>query len=210
MKLTSIIASITVGVMMMAAGETSFNVIGFSLVIASAFFSGLRWTLTQFVMLHQPAASNPFSTLFLLSPIMFVSLATIALAVEGPANILDGFRALSAAHGAVTGASLLIFPGILAFGMVSAQFALLRRASVVTLNICGILKELVTITGARIVFHDKLSFINVSGVVITIGSIACYNYINLAKMRREVRTQILQREHTTGTADYIDIPSKVH
>ncbi|OXV10095.1 hypothetical protein Egran_02142 [Elaphomyces granulatus] len=208
-RLTFVIAAITVGVVMMVAAETSFNAIGFALVISSAFFSGLRWTLTQFLILHQPATSNPFSTLFFLSPIMFVSLITISLAIEGPAQILHGFKSLSELHGPVGGMLLLIFPGILAFGMVSSQFALLKRASVVTLNVCGIFKELVTIMGANIVFHDELTFINATGVVITIGSIAYYNYVNVSKMRKEIRTQILQRESALNAMNYVDAPSKV-
>jgi len=140
---------------------------------------------------------------------MFVSLITISLAIEGPAQILHGFESLSELHGPVGGMLLLIFPGILAFGMLSSQFALLKRASVVTLNVCGIFKELVTIMGANIVFHDELTFINATGVVITIGSIAYYNYVNVSKMRKEVRTQILQRESALDAMNYVDAPSKV-
>jgi solute carrier family 35 protein C2 len=139
-KLILVIATMTIGVVMMVAGETAFNALGFGLVIASAFFSGFRWGLTQILLLRHPATSNPFSTLFLLTPVMFVSLLAISLAVEGPNDIHFGFLALAEKQGTLFGSCLLIFPGVLAFCMTSSEFALLKRSSVVTLSICGIFK----------------------------------------------------------------------
>ncbi|EAW16031.1 putative nucleotide-sugar transporter [Aspergillus fischeri NRRL 181] len=192
-KLIFVIATMTVGVVMMVAGETAFNAVGFALVIASAFFSGFRWGLTQILLLRHPATSNPFSTLFFLTPVMFVSLIIIALTVEGPAKIADGFAALSETHGGVFAVFLLIFPGVLAFCMISAEFALLKRSSVVTLSICGIFKEVITISAAGVVFHDQLTAVNIAGLLITIASIGCYNYMKISKMRSEARRGTWER-----------------
>lgn len=60
-KLVSIIATMTLGVVMMVAGEVEFQLGGFVLVISAAFFSGFRWGLTQILLLRNPATSNPFS-----------------------------------------------------------------------------------------------------------------------------------------------------
>lgn len=193
-KLIFIILTMTIGVIMMVAGEAAFNAIGFALVISSAFFSGFRWGLTQILLLRHPATSNPFSTLFFLTPVMFISLIVIALAVEGPVAVAHGFSALAAAHGTALGILLLIFPGVLAFCMISSEFALLKRSSVVTLSICGIFKEVVTISAAGIVFHDKLTPVNVSGLVITIASIASYNYMKITKMRREAQKDLMRNQ----------------
>ncbi|KAJ5908867.1 hypothetical protein N7495_001549 [Penicillium taxi] len=191
-----IIATMTIGVVMMVAGETAFNALGFSLVIASAFFSGFRWGLTQILLLRHPATSNPFSTLFLLTPVMFFSLISIALAVEGPAEIRQGFLTLAEQRGTWFGAGLLVFPGVLAFCMISSEFALLKRSSVVTLSICGIFKEVVTISAAGVIFHDKLTTINVTGLVVTIGSIATYNYMKISQMRTEAQNASWSRDGT--------------
>ncbi|KAL1999137.1 hypothetical protein VTN02DRAFT_4996 [Thermoascus thermophilus] len=199
-KLILVIATMTIGVIMMVAGEAAFNAVGFALVISSAFFSGFRWGLTQILLLRHPATSNPFSTLFFLTPVMFLSLIVIALAVEGPVAVAHGFSALAAAHGTALGILLLIFPGVLAFCMISSEFALLKRSSVVTLSICGIFKEVVTISAAGIVFHDKLTPVNVSGLVITIASIASYNYMKITKMRREAQ-KALMRNQDHGSDD---------
>ncbi|KAJ5343907.1 Protein of unknown function DUF250 [Penicillium brevicompactum] len=207
MKLIIIIATMTIGVVMMVAGETAFNALGFTLVIASAFFSGFRWGLTQILLLRHPATSNPFSTLFLLTPIMFVSLILIALSVEGPHEIYNGYLALASVHGDVMGAFLLVFPGVLAFCMISSEFALLKRSSVVTLSICGIFKEVVTISAAGIIFHDKLTAVNLTGLVVTISSIAAYNYMKIAGMQTEPKEEEWSRESsplsdTEGEGEY--------
>lgn len=189
-KLSAIIATMTVGVIMMVAGETEFNAIGFFLVIASAFFSGFRWALTQILLLRHPATSNPYATIFFLAPIMFVTLSILALLVEGPRAIITGLQILTDAKGFILGIVLLLFPGCLAFGLISSEFALLKRTSVVTLSICGIFKEVVTISAAGIVFHDPLTPINVSGLIVTIASIAVYNYLKVTKMRMEARKEV--------------------
>lgn len=170
---------------MMVAGEAAFNALGFILIISSAFFSGFRWALTQILLLRNPATSNPFSSIFFLAPIMFLSLLLIALPVEGPRAIIAGIQGLTEEKGVFLSLGLLLFPGVLAFMMTSSEFALLQRTSVVTLSICGIFKEVVTISAAGIVFHDPLTPINISGLLVTIASIGSYNYMKITKMRKE-------------------------
>lgn len=189
-RLILIIATMTVGVVMMVAGEADFNPLGFALVIASSFFSGFRWGLTQILLLRHPATSNPFATLFFLSPIMFVSLVTLATFAEGPTALFAGLSDLAEKKGSTMSILLLLFPGCLAFCMTTSEYSLLQRTNVVTLSICGIFKEVVTITAAEMVYHDPLTPINVSGLLITIGSIASYNYLKITKMREEARREV--------------------
>lgn len=194
LMLVGIIACMTVGVIMMVAGEAAFHAGGFVLVISSAFFSGFRWGLTQLLLLRHPATANPFATLFLLNPIMFLSLFALALAVEGPHRLASGLAALIADGGPGRAIGLLVLPGALAFSMIASEFALLQRSSVVTLSICGIFKEVVTIAVAGLVFHDPLSAVNLAGLVVTIASIATYNFIKVRRMRRQARLDVLEAE----------------
>ena len=198
LKLILIIATMTIGVIMMVAGETAFNALGFALIISSAFFSGFRWALTQILLLRNPATGNPFSSIFFLAPIMFLSLAILAVPIEGFSALREGIATLTAEKGVVSGIALLLFPGVLAFCMTSSEFALLQRTSVVTLSICGIFKEVVTISAAGIVFHDPLTPINVSGLLVTIASIAAYNYIKITKMRTEAREKVAEGAQGPG------------
>lgn len=188
-KLVSIIATMTAGVVMMVAGEVEFNLAGFVLVISAAFFSGFRWGLTQILLLRNPATSNPFSSIFFLAPVMFLTLICIAIPTEGLFELMGGMRGLFDEWG-FAAPLLVLFPGTIAFLMTASEFALLQRTSVVTLSIAGIFKEVVTISTATLVFDDKLTPINISGLFVTIGAICAYNYIKITKMREDAQTDV--------------------
>jgi solute carrier family 35 protein C2 len=200
-KLVIVICIMTVGVIMMVAGEAAFDALGFILVMASACSSGFRWSLTQILLLRNPATSNPFSSIFFLAPVMFFSLLVLAVPLEGFSGLAAGASVLFEKNGVLLGLGILLFPGCLAFLMTSSEFALLKRTSVVTLSICGIFKEVVTITTANIIFDDPLTPINLSGLLITIAAIAAYNYMKIKKMREEARMQV----HIAATEEYAPV-----
>jgi solute carrier family 35, member C2 len=194
-RLGLIILIMTVGVVMMVAGEAAFHTLGFILVMVSACSSGFRWSLTQILLLRNPATANPFSSIFFLAPVMFLSIFLLALPVEGFSALSEGLSQLFTDKGTGLGIAILLFPGVLAFLMTSSEFALLKRTSVVTLSICGIFKEVVTIATANIVFDDPLTPINLTGLIVTIGSIATYNYMKITKMREEARMNAHLQNH---------------
>ncbi|KAI5846812.1 triose-phosphate transporter family-domain-containing protein [Tricharina praecox] len=185
LKLIGIIGVMTIGVVMMVASEAQFVTIGFILVLMASALSGLRWSLTQMLLLHNPATGNPFSSIFFLAPCMFVSILAVAIPVEGFGPLFERFGELVDQEGVIRAVAIVVFPGVIAFLMVSSEFALLKRSSVVTLSICGIFKEVMTISAAAIIFDDPLTPVNISGLLVTIVSIAAYNYIKISKMRRE-------------------------
>lgn len=196
-RLVAIIATMIVGVVMMVFGEIDFSARGFILVILAAFFSGFRWALTQILLLRNPATSNPFASIFYLAPIMFVSLFIIAIPVETFPDLFEGIRLLIDEKGPLLGPGLLLFPGIIAFCMTASEFALLQRTSVVTLSIAGIFKEVVTISAAGLLFHDKLTIINFAGLFVTIGAIAAYNWVKIRKMRELAQIEA-HKHHLVG------------
>ncbi|KAK6348659.1 Triose-phosphate Transporter [Orbilia javanica] len=193
-KLISVISVMTIGVIMMVADEAAFVLIGFILVMLASILSGLRWSLTQLLLLRNPATSNPFSSIFFLAPVMFVSLLVIAVPVEGLGKFWGRWMELIGEWGIFPGIGMLIAPGVVAFCMTASEFALLRRTSVVTLSICGIFKEVVTITASTTIFHDVLTPVNITGLLVTILSIGGYNYIKIKKMRGEAVRGVLATE----------------
>lgn len=202
-KLCGIILLMTIGVILMVSGEAAFNALGFILVMTASLCSGFRWSLTQILLLRNRATSNPFSSIFFLTPVMFLALLLLALPIEGPAPVIAGTKALAAEKGAFLSIIILLFPGFLAFLMVAAEFALLQRTSVVTLSVCGIFKEVLTISAASMTFGDELSPINVSGLIVTIASIAGYNWLKYTKMsrdaKREAKEIVLEAEQQGGS-----------
>lgn len=215
-KLIGIISVMTIGVVMMVASEAKFVVIGFVLVILASALSGLRWSLTQMLLIRNPATSNPFSSIFFLAPCMFISILTIAIPVEGFGPLFERFGVLVESEGFFRAFGIILFPGIIAFLMVSSEFAcvpppvtrafecanisrsLLKRSSVVTLSICGIFKEVITISAAAVIFNDPLTPVNISGLMVTIVSIALYNYIKISKMRQEALEKTHHMHHPEG------------
>ncbi|KAM3434642.1 hypothetical protein MY4824_005321 [Beauveria thailandica] len=184
-RLVAIIGTMTAGVILMVSGEVEFKLSGFLLVISAAFFSGFRWGLTQLLLLRNPATSNPFSSIFFLSPVMFITLFAMAIPVEGFSELFEGFDRISQEFGTFMTPVFLLFPGCIAFFMIASEFALLQRTSVVTLSIAGIFKEVVTISAASLIFHDELSFVNFIGLLTTLVAIGAYNYVKISKMVAE-------------------------
>ncbi|KAF4449640.1 hypothetical protein F53441_7112 [Fusarium austroafricanum] len=189
-RLVAIIATMTLGVVLMVFGEVEFKMGGFALVISAAFFSGFRWGLTQILLLRNPATSNPFSSIFFLTPVMFLVLICLAVPVEGVGALIEGYKVLGDEWGYFMAPLFLLFPGCIAFCMTASEFALLQRTSVVTLSIAGIFKEVVTISAAALVFGDRLTLINFVGLLTTMAAIAAYNYIKITKMRQEAQESV--------------------
>lgn len=80
-------------------------------------------------------------------------------------------------------------------------YSLLQRTSVVTLSICGIFKEVMTISAAAIVFDDRLTVVNISGVCVTIIGIGAYNYIRITKMRQEAADVVANQRAYVAVGD---------
>lgn len=123
LKLVSIITIMTAGVVMMVFGEVKFVWQGFALVMTASMLSGLRWSLTQLLLLRNPATGNPFSSIFFLAPVMFVGLLGTALSVEGFGHFSDGFNTLADKKGVFVSLGLIVFPGFVAFCMTASEFA---------------------------------------------------------------------------------------
>lgn len=88
---------------------------------------------------------------------------------------------------------LMIIPGVLAFMMTLCEFKLLTVTQVITLSIAGIFKELLTIILSSVIFGDKLSVINIMGLVLTFVDILWYNYYRY-KENREEYVRVIQEE----------------
>lgn len=193
-RLVAIIATMTIGVILMVSGEVKFDAGGFILVISAAFFSGFRWALTQLLLLRNSATSNPFSSIFFLSPVMFVTLFAMAVPIEGFGPLFVGLGRLTEKFGTAATPFIVLFPGCIAFLMIASEFALLQRTSVVTLSIAGIFKEVLTISVASVVFDDKLTLVNFVGLIVTLVAIIAYNYVKITKMRADETAKLYREE----------------
>ncbi|KAM0790562.1 hypothetical protein ACM66B_004431 [Microbotryomycetes sp. NB124-2] len=177
-KLVGIIAIITAGVILMVSTETQFDFAGMVEVLTASALGGLRWSLTQ-ILLDKEAMgmNNPIATLFWLAPMMGLTLATCSMLWDGWWTVFADERFFGSFWTTLSTMGAILFPGVLAFCMNVTEFGLIQRTSVVTLSVAGIFKEVGTIFLSMFIFHDQLTPINVSGLVITIFGIAMYNYL---------------------------------
>ena len=133
LPLIGIIAIITSGVIMMVSSETQFHLVGMMQVLTASCLSGLRWSLTQILLDKESMGmNNPFATLFWLAPIMGISLALCSIFIEGWFTLFTS-EFFNGIHRIFTTMCVILLPGIIAFCMNTAEFALIQRTSVVTL-----------------------------------------------------------------------------
>lgn len=187
LKISMIVTLMVFGVSMMIYGQhddpesvsarellkPSHIFLGVTLVLLAACMSGLRWALTQIMLKKNKHTRNPILTMMYISPGMFFVLLMVGSAVEGVGEFLHA--PIWENKGAWGTIGLMIIPGFLAFFMTISEFVLLQYASLLTLSVAGIFKELLTIFLSWIVFGDTFSLINGIGLLITFTDILWYN-----------------------------------
>ena len=159
------------------------SVLGVGVVILALAVLGLRWLFTQILLKRNEYTSNPFLTIFFISPLMFIVLLVSGMFLEGWGN----FTALPVweIRGTPMTLLLLVIPGVLAFMMTVCEFKLLQVAPVTTMLVAGIFKELITILLLSVIFGDRLSALNWAGLVVTFLDIVWYNFFRLRQQAEE-------------------------
>lgn len=140
--LLGIILIISLGVTLMVANETDFVLIGFIQVMLSSVSSGLRWALTQIVLMTNDEKGkphqNPVISVSRLAPIMFVCNAFVSLLLEGEGLKNSAFFASVGSTLVIVG--WMIIGGFVAFLMTFFEFKAIQVIGVLSLSVAGILK----------------------------------------------------------------------
>jgi solute carrier family 35 protein C2 len=180
----STISVICLGVFLMVASETReihFDLTGYLQVQSATILSGLRWTLTQILLDRESIGlNNPLATTLFLSPLVAFSLLPAFLISEGWMS-LGNSRFFDSFSSTLHILGIIGFGGSLSFLMSLAEFKLIASTSIITFTIAGIVKEILTIATASVVFGDKISGNKAFGLIISILGIAMYNYIRIWK-----------------------------
>lgn len=184
-----IVVFITIGLIMFTYKSTAFSFIGFLMVLTAAFFSGIRWTLSQLIMQKSKLGlENPIDFIFHIQPLMILTLLPIAIGVEG-INIAaseDAFRFQQFSTFLNTCLSMTI-GGLLAFCMEVAEFLVVTCASSLTLAIIGVFKEVTVLTLAIFRNGNEVTGVNIIGMIICLFGIAAH-VIRKAFKSDEVKT----------------------
>ncbi|KAJ2486885.1 hypothetical protein IWW37_005455 [Coemansia sp. RSA 2050] len=178
--LIAIIVIVSVGVALMAAGEVDFVLSGFLEAITSSAMSGLRWSLTQILLLQTRfGMNNPIATMSKLTPVIGTCMLVFSLILEDPFTEISRNKNLDTTHGTVLIVFLMMLGGFLAFAMVLSEFFLISHTSVVTLSVVGMLKEVMMFGVAHLVFGDTMTLVNLCGVLIALFGIGMYNWLKV-------------------------------
>ncbi|KAJ1750132.1 hypothetical protein LPJ78_002204 [Coemansia sp. RSA 989] len=191
--LVAIIATISAGVVLMAAGEVDFILAGFLEVIGSSAMGGFRWSLTQ-ILLSQArfGMNNPLATMYRLTPIVGTSILVFSLVLEHPFTEMTKNKNVDTPHGIWFMALIMILGGLVAFAMVLSEYFLIARTSVVTLSIAGMLKEVAMVGIAHLVFGDSMTLVNGCGLLVALLGIGMYNWLKINDMLHEPKPESVE------------------
>jgi len=182
-----------------------YVILGVGLVLLASCMSGLRWALTQIMLKRSRRTRNPVLTMLYLSPAMSLVLFIIGSAVEGFGNFVNCH--VWKDKGFFMTCILILIPGLLAYFMTLSEYILLQCATLLTLSITGIFKELLTIFASGLVFGDKLNTINIIGLVVTFTDIVCYNVYRFQQNTEAQKTEdpSLKARMRATSHEFVDI-----
>ena len=124
---------------------------------------------------------DPIMTLYLISPAATVALVPLMFAVEFQKLLASSFFSVP---GVATEFTLMVLvTGLLAFCLIFLELQLVHLTSSLTCSICGVIKELLTITASVLFFSDVISGLNMAGMAVSVTGILGYN---LYRRRQEL------------------------
>ncbi|KAI0240422.1 Solute carrier family 35 member C2 [Lamellibrachia satsuma] len=175
-SLVIVIMFIALGLILFTFDLSQFSTEGFTLVLIASFLSGLRWTLAQKVMQkNEIGLSNPLDMMYHIQPWMMLALLPLSASIEGVHFVASKHTfAYTDSNVMLTTAGIILVGAVLGFMLELSEFLLLSLTSGLTLTIAGILKELCIMMLAVLVNGDKMSAVNILGLVICLIGISLH------------------------------------
>jgi len=181
---------ISLGIFLTSYGETEFDRRGFWLVLSSEVFAAMRWLLTQ-KTLHS-SGLTAMQTVFYMSPASSLTLAPFIWLRER-----DELLVLGEPNAASHYLLLVLLPGFLAFLLLLIEVHLVKVTSSLTLAVFGNLKSIVTILFSILVFGEKTTALQWSGLLTALVGMLIYARLknqsvavdSLASLRYEILPQ---------------------
>lgn len=177
----TIVVMISLGLCMFTYKATSFNGLGFSFLLFASVASGLRWSFAQLIMQKSKLGlHNPVDMVFHMQPWMILSVVPFTIGFEGH-RLYDGWLQLMAdADGSVESADVagtiakIVGGACIAFCMELSEFLVLSYTSSLTLAVSGIMKDICQLVLAVDLNGDRMSPLNVCGLVMCLGGIGSH------------------------------------
>lgn len=196
-----VILLISFGLFLFTFDSKQFNAIGFFLALLASVFSGIRWTLTQVIMQKDSIGMhNPLDVIYHIQPVMALTMALFAFSMEG--TKLAGSSLLfnaPSANIALTSVAIILTGAGLAFLLTASEFLLVSNTSGIALSVAAIFKEICTLTIAAEFGGDKMTFINVIGLIICMLGISLHV---ITKASKESTVGPVKKHKQHSSKDY--------
>lgn len=176
-RLSASLLLISIGIGLATFGEgADFVLIGFILQISATALGGFRWAITHVLLQGEESTRMPPLTATLYtSPAAALCLLPFAIFLEGRA-VIEYFRDTDGKH-ALYLTSVLFLIATFVFLLLISEYWLVHETSSLALSVAGIFKELVTIGGGVVFYHDHISWLNLVGFLVCQGGIGVYLYL---------------------------------
>ncbi|KAK6729028.1 hypothetical protein RB195_006216 [Necator americanus] len=166
---------IATGLFLFTWHSSQLDLTGLLLVELAASCTGVRWTVSQLVMQREEQAlSHPLDMVAHVQPWMLIPIVPLIVMFEGGELSYDTVLFYKEHYAPVQVTLLIICGGLLAFCMEMSEYLLLVNTSGITLNIFGIIKEVATLLLAHLLNNDRLSSVNLAGLVLCLTGMALH------------------------------------
>ena len=168
---------ITVGVALASAGEVALVPVGVAMQLGSVLTESTRLALVQILLQRRALKLNPITTLYYVAPAsgFFLIIPWSVLEAE---ELWNGFHA-----GEITIAPmLLVANAACAFALNLSVFLLIGKTSALTMNVAGVIKDWLLIALSSLLFHSKVTPLNVQGYGVAFAGVCWYNWTKLKVM----------------------------
>ncbi|KRZ62668.1 Solute carrier family 35 member C2 [Trichinella nativa] len=181
----SVVCLIAVGVFFVNYKSTQFSWTGFFLIQGASMCGGLRWAASQKLLQKEILGlSNPFDMIYHVQPWMVVGILPLFFAFEARDLALISTTAYGSKPSSVLRLSaLVLIGGLLATLMEVFEYLLLLHTSSLTLSVCSVGKELVTLLLAYRYRNDRMSLVNAFGLAMCIFGTALHVTMRTKRLR---------------------------
>ncbi len=166
---------VSCGLALAVYSNAKVNYMGIGMCLMASLFAAVRWVLTQYLFKVDASCKNVFVALYHIAPASAFCLIPVSFVMEWErlkestfyTDHALGLRVILCVCGG----------GIIAFWLLILEIKLLEMTSSLTMGILGHCKEVLQIVLAVIIFGEKLTHINITGLAICLAALIWYKYL---------------------------------
>ncbi|KAB8228039.1 triose-phosphate transporter family-domain-containing protein [Aspergillus alliaceus] len=166
---------ICLGVILSSYGEVAVSYLGILIQVAAIASEAIRLVQIEVLLSPYGLNANPFTSLFLLTPLAALLCFFFAIVIELPTISIDAL--LSTSWLALLGSAVLAV-----LLNISAVFVI-ANVSALTLSICGIPRAMLTMSISSYLWNDQLSPLQMAGFLISSVGLICYSALKVRLQR---------------------------